>query len=103
MSFETNTRFRINAEETAKGWRFNGTVEYKSDKITMSDDDLDVAKSISEPLGARLYSMIFEARKAFKSKGEPIASEYVDTRPMKKLPSTSGTIHETIPKGKEKK
>ena len=74
-SFETNTRFRINAEETAKGWRFNGTVEHRSDKMSLSDDDMDAGAVVKTPLGARLYSMIYEAREHFKSKGEKIASE----------------------------
>ena len=76
-SFETNTRFRINAEETAKGWRFNGTVEHKSDKMSITDDDMDAGVVVQTPLGARLYSMIHEAREHFREQGEKIASDEV--------------------------
>ena len=76
-SFETNTRFRINAEETAKGWRFNGTVEHKSDKMSITDDDMDAGITIQTPLGAKLYSMIYEAREHFRKQGETIANDEV--------------------------
>ena len=87
MSFETNTRFRINAEETAKGWRFNGTVEHKDDKYEIHEGNDDIGEVIKVPLGAKLYSMIHEAREEFKKKGEPLACEYVEKpkpKPVKK-------------------
>ncbi len=63
-------RFRINAKQTAKGmWYFDATAEYKSDKIERSTSESDAAKTVTEPLGLRLLSMIKETEKAFSADG----------------------------------
>jgi len=66
----TQPRFRINAKQSAKGiWQFDGTVEYKSDKIERSTSEADAGEIVTEPLGLRLLSMIKETEKAFSDDG----------------------------------
>ncbi len=70
MDLNTEPRFRINAKQTAKGlWYFDATVEYRSDKISRSTSEADSGKTVSEPLGLRLLSMIKEAEDAFMKDG----------------------------------
>ena len=74
MDNGADPRFRINAKQTAKGmWYFDATCEYKSDKITRSTSEADVAKIVIEPLGLRLLSMIKETEKAFEADGRQIS------------------------------
>jgi len=71
MSFpESEPRFRLAVKQTAKNlWQIDATLEYKSDKIDRSTTVDDIGKTVSEPLGLRLLSMIKEAEKAFREDG----------------------------------
>jgi len=71
---KTPSRRRINAEETAKGFRFNGTAEGEEFLIEVTETDKhDVAKTIKTTLGAELASMIIETRNEFKLRNIPLA------------------------------
>ena len=70
MDDGVDPRFRINAKQLANGeWRFDATVEFKSDKMNRSTSKADAAKIVSEPLGLRLLSLIKETEKAFEDDG----------------------------------
>ncbi len=75
-SFLRNTpsRRRINAEETAKGYRLSATAEGDDFIVKVSEQDAkDVAKTVASTLGASLASMIIETRKEFKNQHIPLA------------------------------
>ena len=76
MSFSDDPRFRISAKQTAKNfWQLDGTVEYKSESISMdAQPGQDVAKTT---LGLRLLSVIKETEKEFRADGRKIVGDVV--------------------------
>ena len=76
MSMQTEPRFRINAKQNAKGkWYFDGTAEYKSDKISLESDTEDIANVTIQPLGLRLLSMLKETESAFRDDGKELVGD----------------------------
>ena len=76
MIDQSEPRFRINASQSVKNiWTFNATVEYKSDKIEISNDPKDSGNTVSSTLGLRLLSLIKEAEKEFRADGRTLASD----------------------------
>lgn len=76
MINDSDLRCRVNAKQLAKGeWRFDATIEYKSDKISRSTSETDAAEIVIEPLGLRLLSMIKETEKAFEVDGRTIVKK----------------------------
>jgi len=74
--YDDNPRFRIHAKQTAKNlWQFEGTCEYKSDKISRSTNADDLGQTVSDTLGLRLLSMIRETEKAFRLDGRMLVSD----------------------------
>ncbi len=74
MSFSDEPRFRISTKQTAKNfWYFEGTVEYKSDKIAMSSKK--GADTAYTTLGLRLLSLIKETEKDFRDDGRNLVSD----------------------------
>lgn len=70
----TPSRRRINAEETAKGYRLSATAEGDDFIVKVNENDTkDVAKAIASNLGAALASMIIETRREFKNLNLPLA------------------------------
>ena len=75
-SFETNPRYRINADQAKDNvWTFNATAEDKDTVVTMSNDPEDTGNVAKEPLGAKLLSLIIETEKAFRDDGRVLASD----------------------------
>ena len=74
MSFSDDPRFRISTKQTAKNlWQIDATVEYKSDKISMSSKPgQDIVQTT---LGLRLLSMIKETEKAFRDDDRKIVGD----------------------------
>ena len=69
-------RFRINAKQTSKSlWYFEATIEHNSDKISRSTTEVDVGDTITESLGARLWSMIEEAEHEARARGRKLVSD----------------------------
>ena len=69
-----NPRFRINVKQTAKNfWQLDATLEYKSDKISMTPEAGKDTKL--ESLGLRLLSCIKEAEKEFREDGRKIVGD----------------------------
>ena len=63
----TPSRRRINAEETAKGYRLSATAEGDDFIVKVSENDTkDLGKTVESTLGASLASMIIETRKEFE-------------------------------------
>lgn len=76
MSLNTEPRFRINASQSVKNvWTFNATVEFKSDKIEISNDPKDSGNTVHTTLGLRLLSLIKEAEKEFRADQRTLASD----------------------------
>jgi len=76
MSLNTEPRFRINATQSVKNiWTFNATVEYKAERIELSNDPTDKGKIIDSTLGLRLLSLIKEAEKEFRADQRTLASD----------------------------
>ena len=79
MSFETNPRYRINAEQSSSNiWKFNATAEDKDTKIAMSNDPQDSGNIAYEPIGLKLLSMIKETEKVFRDDGRALVSDPQD-------------------------
>jgi hypothetical protein len=74
LSFSEDPRFRISTKQTAKNfWQIDATVEYKSDKISMSPQ---VGKdTVQTTLGLRLLSLIKETEKEFRADGRKIVGD----------------------------
>jgi len=70
MSFSEEPRFRISFDDSSpKGVKFNGTVKYKSDKITISETQDSKIEPVKGNLGLRLLSLYLETRKDFEDSG----------------------------------
>ena len=66
MSLSEDPRFRISVKQTAKNfWQIDATVEYKSDKISMSPQKGQ--DTVQTTLGLRLLSLIKETEKEFRA------------------------------------
>ncbi|MCK5600909.1 hypothetical protein KAR91_03510 [Candidatus Pacearchaeota archaeon] len=77
-SFETNPRYRINADQAKDNvWTFNATAEDKDTVVHMSNDPEDQGNVAKEPLGAKLLSLIIETETAFREDGRILASDPV--------------------------
>lgn len=76
MTLNTEPRFRINAKQTAKNlWQLDGTVEYKSDHIEISNHPDDVGNTAHNHLGLQLLSLIQETEKHFKADGRKMVGD----------------------------
>ena len=76
MIDQSEPRFRINASQSVKNiWTFNATVEFKSERIELSNDPNDTAKTVSTTLGLRLLSLIKETEKEFRADQRTLASD----------------------------
>ena len=100
-SFETPTRVRINASETAQGFRLDCTAEGPTFIVNVSEnDERDLARAVKTTLGAQLASYILQTRDEFKAKNIPLAipdlKGFVEKK-TEKLPHTiSGKAKEKI-------
>ena len=74
MNLSEDPRFRINTKQTAKNlWQIDATVEYKSDKISMSPQAGQ--DTVQTTLGLRLLSVIKETEKEFRADGRKIVGD----------------------------
>lgn len=73
---EGESRFRINAKQTAKGlWQFDATCENSSDKVSLPLSAEDVGNVKTVELGVKLLSIIKEAEKAFRDDGRHLVGD----------------------------
>ena len=70
-----DTRYRVSADETAKGWRFAGTVEGSEDEVQTMHTVDGVVDVVVENLGEALLRNINQARKAFKDDGKILCEQ----------------------------
>jgi hypothetical protein len=76
MSFANEPRFRLGAKQNAKNfWQLDATIEHKDFKMTMSSDPKDPAITVQGTLGAKLVSIIHDAKIAFREKGYKIVGD----------------------------
>lgn len=77
-SFETNPRYRINADQAKDNvWTFNATAEDKDTVVSISNNPEDTGDVVKESLGLKLLSLITETEKAFRDDGRVLASDPV--------------------------
>lgn len=76
MLDNSEPRFRISAKQSMKNvWVLDATVEFKSERIEISNDPHDTAKTVSTTLGLRLLSLIKETEKEFRADNRTLASD----------------------------
>lgn len=76
MTFSDEPRFRLSAKQTAKNlWQLDATVEFRSDKITITEDQDGKIEPVKGPLGLRLLSMIKEAEGVFREDGRVLVGD----------------------------
>lgn len=71
----TETRFRINAKQTAKNeWYFDCTLEMGTDFFTV-EDSKDLANSKEQFIGEKLLETINKTMQLFKNDGKKLVGE----------------------------
>ena len=71
----TDPRFRISFEETAKGIRFNGTIELDRGTTGISTNPEDLADETKHTIGDELMWMLNDARLKAMQEGYRLAYE----------------------------